>query len=178
MKKRILKVISIVVVLLFILLGYYFLNYHFGFSIPCFFYELTGFYCPTCGITRMLFALLNFDFIKAFNYKNIYKSDRVKAPTRYFSILLNEIYYTLKNTYDGKNTLGKIREMKKVYPEVFESFEQWLSRYWDLYRKDTYFNDVLFNIEDERDFCQAIIYYISGMTDNFAIDTYNKIVSF
>ena len=30
MKKRILKVISIVVVLLFILLGYYFLNYHFS----------------------------------------------------------------------------------------------------------------------------------------------------
>ena len=57
--------------ILFILLGYYFLNYHFSFSIPCFFYELTGFYCPTCGITRMLFALLNFDFIKAFNYNQL-----------------------------------------------------------------------------------------------------------
>ena len=116
--------------------------------------------------------------IKTFNYKNIYKSDRVKASTRYFSILLNEIYYTLKNTYDGKNTLREIQEMKKIYPEVFNSFEQWLSRYWNRYRKDTYYNEVLFDIEDERDYCQAIIYYISGMTDNFAIDTYNKIVSF
>ena len=28
------------------------------------------------------------------------------------------------------------------------------------------------------DFKQAIIYYISGMTDNYAIDMYNKIISF
>lgn len=116
--------------------------------------------------------------IKAFNYKNIYKSERIKASTRYFNILLNEIYYTLKNTYDGNNTLNKIHEMKKIYPEVFESFEQWLARYWNLIRKETNKNDSLFNIEDENDYYQAIIYYISGMTDNFAIETYNRIISF
>ena len=33
-------------------------------------------------------------------------------------------------------------------------------------------------MKNERDFCKAIIYYISGMTDNFAIETYNKIVGF
>ena len=68
--------------------------------------------------------------------------------------------------------------MKKVYPEVFDGFEQWLSNYWDLKRKDNNQNDILFNIEDEKEFSKAIIYYISGMTDNFAIDMYNKIVGF
>ena len=33
-------------------------------------------------------------------------------------------------------------------------------------------------IDDEKSFSKAIIYYISGMTDNFAIDTYNKIIGF
>ena len=33
-------------------------------------------------------------------------------------------------------------------------------------------------MEKEQDFYQAIIYYISGMTDNYAIDMYNKIISF
>ena len=68
--------------------------------------------------------------------------------------------------------------MKKIYPGIFENFEQWLSNYWNLDRKEANENDVLFKIENEKDYCKAIIYYISGMTDNFAIDTYNKIVGF
>lgn len=30
----------------------------------------------------------------------------------------------------------------------------------------------------KEDYSQAILYYISGMTDNFAIETYNKIINF
>lgn len=116
--------------------------------------------------------------IKAFNYQNIYKAPRIKPSIRYFNILLYEIYYALKSAYDGKNTFDNIEKMKKVYPEVFDGFEQWLSNYWDLKRKDNNQNDILFNIEDEKEFSKAIIYYISGMTDNFAIDMYNKIVGF
>lgn len=116
--------------------------------------------------------------IKAFNYKNIYKSDRIPPSTRYFNLVLNEIYNTLKKAFDGKSTLEKIDEMKKSYPELLGGLEEWLSNYWNLQRKDNFKNDILFNIEKEKDFCKAIIYYISGMTDNFAIDTYNKIIGF
>ena len=116
--------------------------------------------------------------IKQFNYKNIYKTAKVAASTRYFKILLNEIYYTLKSAYDGTKTLNKLYEMKNIYPEVFSNFQEWLSDYWNLYRTESKQNEVLFNIENEKDYCKAIIYYISGMTDNFAIDTYNKIIGF
>lgn len=116
--------------------------------------------------------------IKQFNYKNIYKTAKVAASTRYFKILLNEIYYTLKSGYDGTKTLNKLYEMKNIYPEVFSNFQEWLSDYWNLYRTESKQNEVLFNIENEKDYCKAIIYYISGMTDNFAIDTYNKIIGF
>ena len=116
--------------------------------------------------------------IKDFNYKNIYKATKVSSATRYFNILLYEIYYTLRNGYDGTKTLGKKEKMKKIHPEVFSSFENWISDYWSFARKKTNCNDVLFDIENEKDYCKAIIYYISGMTDNFAIDTYNKIIGF
>ena len=116
--------------------------------------------------------------IKNFNYKNIYKASKVNTSTRYFKILLNEIYYTLKSAYNGRNTLEKMFEMKNIYPELFSNFEEWLSDYWNLYRTERKQNEVLFDIENEKDFCKAIIYYISGMTDNFAIDTYNKIIGF
>ena len=39
-------------------------------------------------------------------------------------------------------------------------------------------NKVLFSIDNEKDFYKAIIYYISGMTDNFAIEIYNEIIHF
>ena len=116
--------------------------------------------------------------IKAFNYKHIYLADRIKPSTRYFSIVLNEIYFTLKNIYDGENTLNNMEKMKKIYPEVISNFQLWLENYWSFKRKSSNKNDVIFDIKNEKDFCKAIIYYISGMTDNFAIDTYNKIIGF
>ncbi len=108
--------------------------------------------------------------IKDFNYKYIYKAERLKPSARYFNIIINEIYSTIKKNYGKKD--------KSVNPEVIESFEKWLSNYWNLKRNDKNKNDVIFDMKNERDFCKAIIYYISGMTDNFAIETYNKIVGF
>ena len=116
--------------------------------------------------------------IKEFNYKNIYKSAQISSSTRYFKILLHEIFYTLKSVYDGKNTLKNIQKIKEIYPEIFTRFEEWLLNYWQYARKQTNCNDILFDIENEKEYSQAVIYYISGMTDNFAIDTYNKIIRF
>ena len=116
--------------------------------------------------------------IKDFNYKHIYFCDKIKPSSRYFNIVINEIYFTLKNIYDGENTLNNMKNIKKIYPEVISNFQKWLEGYWNFKRKSFYKNDVIFDINNERDFCKAIIYYISGMTDNFAIDTYNKIIGF
>ena len=49
-------------------LGYYFLNSKYHIAIPCIFHDVTGFYCPGCGITRMLFSLIQLDIYQAFRY--------------------------------------------------------------------------------------------------------------
>ena len=36
--------------------------------IPCVFNEITGLYCPGCGLTRMLKSMLKLDFYQAFRY--------------------------------------------------------------------------------------------------------------
>ena len=46
------------------------LKYNIG--IPCLFYELTGKYCPGCGITRAFFSLLKLDIYQAFRYNIIF----------------------------------------------------------------------------------------------------------
>lgn len=42
--------------------------YSTGIKIPCIFHMITGFYCPGCGITRCIIAILNFKFYQAFRY--------------------------------------------------------------------------------------------------------------
>lgn len=48
-----------------------------------------------------------------------------------------------------------------------------IKREESLYKRN---NDI--RSEFEKDFYNAIIYFISGMTDNYAIDIYNKIIKF
>ena len=58
------KVISIILLPVLGLL-FYFL-YHYGIRIPCLFYEITGYYCPGCGMSRALYALLQCHWYQAF----------------------------------------------------------------------------------------------------------------
>ena len=76
------------------------------------------------------------------------------------------------------NTIEKIRENKRFYPKMMNNFEEWISSYWSLERNLKNQNQVIINLEDEIEFKKALIYYISGMTDNFAIDTYREIIGF
>ena len=66
MKNRLIKVIIRDVLLLLILVGYYFFNKYTGKYIPCIIHEITGYKCPGCGITHLVFSLLHLDFHKAF----------------------------------------------------------------------------------------------------------------
>ncbi len=59
-------IISIIVISLLVL--YKYLNTKFNFAIDCPIHKITKLYCPGCGITRMLFAILNLDFYQAFRY--------------------------------------------------------------------------------------------------------------
>lgn len=43
-----------------------FLKYNIG--IPCFFYKITGFYCPGCGGTRAIVSLIKLKPYQAFRY--------------------------------------------------------------------------------------------------------------
>ena len=123
-----------------------------------------------------MYQLIN--SIKKFNYKNIYMSDILKPSIEYFKLIINQIYETLKRLYNGENTLVEIHKLKKFYPKLMSSFEEWIVNYWNLPRSEKCKNDAFINMENEKDYCKAITYYISGMTDNFAIDIYNEIVRF
>lgn len=71
MRKRIQKMITAVVILATAGLLYYVLNKYTGFGIPCPLHFFTGLDCPGCGVTRMLFAILELDFASALRYNAV-----------------------------------------------------------------------------------------------------------
>ena len=143
-------------------------------------YDLCENSSPEKGLCLSEDSLNLMNRIKAFNYKYIYGSDRIKPSTRYFRIVINEIYNLLKSMYDGKNTLNKLKDFSDIYPNLCRSFMNFMNNYYDFGNRENLKlkNKVLFSIDNEKDFCKSIIYYISGMTDNFAIETYNEIIHF
>ncbi|MBP3800618.1 MAG: HD domain-containing protein [Clostridia bacterium] len=110
--------------------------------------------------------------LKAFNYKYIYLSEQLRPCAEYYKLVLNRIYDTLKASYNNEE------EMKKKYPRLIKDFYDWYMAYYDGKRNSKYKNKVIFEKENEKEFYQAIIYYIAGMTDNYAIKMYENIVRF
>jgi dGTPase len=143
-------------------------------------YDLCENSSPEKGLCLSENALNLMNRIKAFNYKYIYASNRIKPSTRYFRVVINEIYNLLKSMYDGQNTLNKLNDVSDIYPNLCKGFINFINDYYDFDNRENLRlkNKVLFSIDNEKDFYKAIIYYISGMTDNFAIEIYNEIIHF
>jgi len=68
MKTRIIKTIITTFILIIIFFTYYYFHKVYDFGIPCLFHLITGFNCPGCGVTRMLFSLVQGDIKTAFSY--------------------------------------------------------------------------------------------------------------
>lgn len=118
--------------------------------------------------------------IRQFNYKKIYNNERIQPTVRYFKVLMNEIFYTLKKEYAGMNTIDNICKLKRYYPELSDGFSGWLEKYTNTEKKDTekYDNKIVYDLNNEKDYYRAIIDYMAGMTDQYVVRIYNELISF
>lgn len=62
------KKITITIIFLILLISYLYLGNKLNVYINCPIKEITGLYCPGCGITRMLQAILQLNFYQAFRH--------------------------------------------------------------------------------------------------------------
>lgn len=122
--------------------------------------------------------------IKNFNYDCIYRHKRLTPFLHYSELVLTQIFETLLSYYSADHTWEALKKDKKYTPKIIDSFEKWLARYClseivpegelkglslscennKIYRK----------LDTEEIYMQAIIDYLSGMTDRFAIDLFNE----
>lgn len=143
---------------------------------------------PQSGICLSASFLQQLNTIKNYNYERIYKHQRFEAFKEYSNLVINNIFKTLYNEYDGKYTWNKLNELSKFYPLLADSFEMWLSKYCDIkmiqddkYRKVAMSceNKKIYGLLDNQKlYAQAIIDYISGMTDRFAVKIFNELITY
>lgn len=141
-------------------------------------YDLCKNSSPKIGLCFSDDALNLMNKIKKFNYEYIYLSKILKPSDEYFSIVINRIYETLKSTYDYKNTFDNLDKLKKFYPNLINGFIDWFANFSVTSNRNNLKNKVLFDLNNPNDYYFAIVLYIAGMTDKFAIDTYNEIIGF
>ena len=98
MKKKIIEIFS----LLLIVIAYLILNKYHIIYIPCLVHEITGLYCPGCGVTRMIINILNGNFYQAFRYN----------PLLFISIPFFILYFL-------DLIISKVKN-KKMVTELFE----------------------------------------------------------
>lgn len=118
--------------------------------------------------------------IRKFNSENIYKHNKIQPTIRYFTVLINEIFYALRNEFNGKNTIKNLKKMKRYYPTLAEEFSSWLSNYAITEDRDTklYDNKIIYNLENLEDYNRAIVDYMSGMTDIYIVKIYNELINY
>lgn len=118
--------------------------------------------------------------IRKFNNERIYSHEKIQPTIRFFKVVMNEIFHTLKNEYNGISTLKNIRKMKRYYPHLSEEFAAWLEVYSNCDGRDNnkYSNKVIYDLNDIKNYSRAIIDYMGGMTDQYIVNVYNEIISF
>ena len=134
-----------------------------------------------------------FNFIRAlkdFNMARIYNHWRLKEFGIYAENIINTLFNTLQKTSPFVKT-GRVSQALRYYPKLCSTFEDWLIKY-TAYRPYSsekhdfvnakqmkrYNTQVVFDVNDEESFTKCIIEYISGMTDQFAIQVYEEIITF
>lgn len=128
--------------------------------------------------SKEAFDLMN--KIKEFNYKHIYLSERTRTSVKYFELVINEIYNKLLECFDYENTFNRLKDIQKFYPKLGNKFYHFLINYCDFENRDELKlkNRIVFDLSKKEDYMKAIIAYISGMTDNFAMEIYNELIRF
>lgn len=126
--------------------------------------------------------------IKAFNYEHIYRHERLEPFNHYSELVIGQIFQTLLKLYDGSHTWNCLEQNRRFAPMLVSAFERWLAKYCaESIIPEGELKSFSLNCENEKIYqelqtrelyIQAIIDYISGMTDRFAISLFNELLTY
>lgn len=119
--------------------------------------------------------------IKRISEDLIYDNPRLKYFKEFAKLMLESIFEALSSCYKGEDTLTEIRHRLKHYHLLRDTFSDWIVKYTDVGAKEKgkrYKNKVVYDMSDERNYYMAVIDYIAGMTDKFALNVFAELTRF
>lgn len=124
--------------------------------------------------------------IKEFNYKVIYSNKRMNPLNKYSTLVINEIFNALLSCYAGTDTLEKLHDNNSEYSnfKFVKDFAKWLAQYtvvspssWAGNIAAACLNKKIYgDLSDEKKYIQAIIDFIAGMTDIYAVNAFTELL--
>lgn len=123
--------------------------------------------------------------LKKFSFSKIYSNWRLLEFQHYARNIIETIFRTLVRSHvyviNGRESIAL-----KRFPKLCEEFERWLIKYTNYapsYQRDRkkicrYDTKQVFDITDVQSFEKCVIEFISGMTDQYAIEIYDEIIQF
>ncbi len=151
-------------------------------------YDICRHSSPENGISLSEEGAHLMNTIKAFNLRAIYRNRKLDPFIKYSDLVIEEVFNFLLARFDGANTLQNLQKQARDYPETCGAFASWLTKYCEV--SPSLFdsssenavkcaNEKIYGLlDDEKTYVQAIIDYISGMTDTYAIRCFNELITY
>jgi len=143
---------------------------------------------PEEGICLSPGFLEQINELKKFNYKYIYGHERLVPFREYSELVIMQIFDTLLAAYQGIYSWEALEKNKRFYPLLTDTFEKYLVKYCDPeivpsgQMKETALKcenlKIYGCLETKEIYIQAVLDYISGMTDRFAVKVFGELLTY
>ena len=102
-------------------------------------------------------------------------------------MIIRSIFEILYNEYDGEKTVKRLLSLYKSYPILIKDFLQHINQFSEIQPQEKkiasslkrYKNIRIYGkLDSDLTYAQAIIDYISGMTDRYAITIFSELIKY
>jgi dGTPase len=112
----------------------------------------------------------------------IYNHPRLQHFKKLAKLVLRSVFDELSSYYEGNNTLRHLQDLERYAPKLHEAFEDWVIKYTNANQRERksryYYNRIVYDMNKRRNYHRAILDFISGMTDSFALSVFDELVQF
>ncbi|HPE99188.1 MAG TPA: HD domain-containing protein [Bacteroidales bacterium] len=114
--------------------------------------------------------------IKDFNYQYIYNHPRIRRYNRYVELIISTLFQFMLDLYDGENTADNIEKECEQYPELQNSFGEWIRKYTKQNGNHSAF--AIFDLTSKESYIDSVLTYLSLTTDQYAMRLFGEVIHF
>lgn len=112
----------------------------------------------------------------------IYDNRRLEYSKKLVRLVIESIFSQLMKLENGNLSVERIDTGLQHYPILNDAFVEWMIQYSNIsesLKKDSRFdNKSIYDINNRGQYIRAVIDFISGMTDNFALNVFEEFTRF